>query len=87
MDLTGYHAYLQVRSHPDKALVLDLSDTTTGITIDSAHSKFVIALTPAQTLGLTLGIHFYDLLIKAPSGEKRKIIEGRFIIRDTITEA
>ena len=87
VDLTGYHAYLQVRSHPGRTLILDLSDTTYGLTVDAANSKIVIAMTPEQTAPLTVGLHFYDLLIKAPSGAKYKIIEGRFVIRDTITEA
>jgi hypothetical protein len=87
VDLTGYHAYLQVRTVPAKALVLDLSDTTIGIVISAAQSKITVSLTPAQTLPLTIGIHRYDLLIKSPSGEKHKVIEGQFVINDTITEA
>ena len=86
VDLTGFHAFMQVREYPSRTLVLDLSDTTTGITVDVGHSKIVIGLAPADTAAAKVGIHRYDLIAVSPSGEKKKLIEGQFVINDTITE-
>jgi len=86
VDLTNYHAYMQVRTSSGNVLILDLSDTTYGLIINVGLSKITISLTPTETASLNAGIYIYDLLTLAPDGTKTKIIGGQFILKNTVTE-
>ena len=86
VDLTGYHAYMQVRSKASNDLIVALSDANGKIVVDTANSQFVIQLQPADTASAPPGIHAYDLLSVAPDGTTTKLIYGSFAIKSTLTE-
>lgn len=84
VNLTGYIAEAQVRSAPNKPLILDLAPTIPT----PANGKVVIYFTDEQTEAITLhGIFTWDFFLINPSGERLgPFVAGTFTIKLPVTK-
>ena len=86
-DLTGYHITMQVREEYDsESVILELSDANGKVVLDEAADGVIkLLVTDEVTATLTPGTYLYDLLIESPTGEKTRLLEGKFEISDRVT--
>lgn len=84
-DLTGYTAYAEVRTSSGSTVIIDLSPEIT----DELGGEITIpAITDEATAGLTAGKYQWDMLLEDSSGAvKTPILEGRFTIKNKITNS
>lgn len=80
-------AKLQVRAKAGGAVVLEMSVTNGKLVIGGAGSNEITgALTAAETLALTAGTFFYDLIaLETVSSLQRRLIQGPCEISENIT--
>lgn len=74
IDITGYSASLQARS-ADGGLLLDLSTSNGGITIDGPNGKLSLSA-PATTTSLVSKVGRYELEMTSTSGDVYRVISG-----------
>jgi len=86
VNLTGYSAKMQVRAATDASVLVELSTANGKIVIDAGLGKLTLTLTAAQTAALTSGKYFYDLNLTAPDATVTKILEGVFLVNDSVTQ-
>ena len=86
VNLTGYTADMQVRQFTDSAILVELSTTNGRIVITPALGQVALTLTAAQTAALTSGNYQYDLNLTSPDGIVYKILQGAFVILDSVTQ-
>lgn len=83
IDLTGYEAAAQIRPLKDSAT---LTQAFT-VTVTPAEGKVVISLTDVQTLALTAGKYWWDLVMTDPSGLRWSYVEGTCFVKGSVTRA
>ena len=86
VNLTGYSARLQVRrgpAAPDPALVT-LTSPTGGITLDSS-GVITVTFSAAVTSAMAFETGAFDLLLTAPDGSKRRLIQGQVQVSPAVT--
>jgi hypothetical protein len=86
VNLTDYSAKMQVRAATDASVLVELSTDNGKIVITPALGKLTLTLTSAQTTALTSGKYFYDLNLTAPDTTVTKILEGVFLVNDSVTQ-
>ena len=86
VNLTGYTAIMQVRQFTDSAVLVELSTTNGRIVITPALGQVALTLTAAQTAALASGNYQYDLNLTSPAGIVYKILQGAFVILDSVTQ-
>lgn len=85
VDITGYTARMQLRSHPsDSVAVLTLTNTS-GITIDGPTGTLAVRATAQQTAAISAGPYYYDLEITSPTGVKTRIVQGELNVNAEVT--
>jgi hypothetical protein len=84
--LTGYVARLSIRrAVEDAAAVLALTSTpSAGLTLTAATGTVAIALTAAQTAGLS-GTYVYDLEVESSGGVVTRLMQGRVHVSPQVT--
>jgi hypothetical protein len=83
--MTGYTASMQVRAATDTALIVEMSSANGRAVITPAAGKTTLTLTAAQTAALTAGTYIYDLNLTAPDSTVTKILQGAFVISESVT--
>lgn len=86
VNLTGYTADMQVRQFTDSAILVELSTTNGRIVITPALGQVALTLTATETAALTSGNYQYDLNLTSPDGIVYKILQGAFVILDSVTQ-
>jgi hypothetical protein len=86
VNLTGYSAKMQVRAATDASVLVELSTDNGKIVITPALGKLTLTLTAAQTTALTSGKYFYDLNLTASDATVTKILEGVFLVNESVTQ-
>lgn len=85
VDITGYQAKMQLRSHPSDAdAVLTLTETS-GITIDGPTGTLAVHATAAQTGAIIEGPYYFDLEITSPTDVVTRIVQGRVVVSAEVT--
>jgi hypothetical protein len=85
VNMTGYTADMQVRAASDTAIVVQMSTANGRAVITPALGKTTITLTAVQTAALTAGTYIYDLNLTAPDSTVTKILQGAFVISESVT--
>jgi hypothetical protein len=84
VNLTGWSAYAQVRTDPQKHLVLDLAPTIT----DPTGGEVSISFTDEETALMVPGDFVWDFVLERPSGERLgPFLAGTFTITTANTRA
>jgi tRNA threonylcarbamoyladenosine modification (KEOPS) complex Pcc1 subunit len=86
VNLGDYSANMQVRAATDTAVIVELSTSTGGATIDAADGRINLYISATNTSALTAGTYQYDLnLTNNSNGTVYKILQGAFIINASVT--
>ncbi len=85
-DLTDCTARMQVRTGYDGETFLTLSTENGGLTLGGSAGTIDIHMRPSETDQLTVAKPRYDLMVIFPSGDARRVLEGRLLVRRNITE-
>lgn len=87
IDVAGFQALMQVRHSFDSPNVLFEASTTNGlITLPNILGRIVIRISSKQTGEIRFDKALYDLILKAPNGTVRRIVEGEFIVRSGMSQ-
>jgi hypothetical protein len=85
VNLTGYTAKMQIRSTPQsKALILELSSPSSGITLGGSAGSITLAISATTTAALSAQEAVYDLELTTGSTVTR-ILQGNVIISPEVT--
>jgi hypothetical protein len=77
IDLTGYDARMQIRpSHKSATILLSLTVSNGGITIDEPNGIIRLRIEDSVTTGLTWTQGVFDLEIIQPNGDVLRLIQG-----------
>jgi hypothetical protein len=86
VNLTNYSADMQVRYATDTALIVELSTSGSGATIDAADGRINLYISATDTAALPAGTYQYDLnLTNNTDGTVYKILQGVFIVNASVT--
>jgi hypothetical protein len=86
VDLSGWSAYMQVRTAADATdVALDLSSDDGSIVLGS-DGTITFAVSSAGTAAVDAGSYKYDLFMVSPSGVADPLLSGKFKITDAVTE-
>lgn len=89
VNLTGYTAALQVRETAAESspVLLEVGSVLpeTGIVITPSTGTITITITDEETAALTFKKGVYDLLLSAPDGTKRRLMQGSFTVSPRVT--
>lgn len=83
VDLTGWIGVLQVKAEKtDTVALIERTTVDSSLVLSDGSGEFNIEteLTPAETLGLGLGVKVYDLQLTSPAGKVNTLIIGRITI-------
>ena len=79
LNLVGYTGAAKIRKHPTSAKYVPFSI----VFIDRANGRVKISLNNSQTLLLSSGRNYYDVILIDSNEKIRKIVEGNIIVNDT----
>jgi hypothetical protein len=89
VDLTGWHAHLQVRpgfASQTPAVLINLTDPSGGITLGGTAGTISLALSAAQTAALSFASPaVYDLKMTNPSGSVTRLLQGAVTLSQQVT--
>jgi hypothetical protein len=86
IDLTGYAAALQVRTEAaEPGIIIELTTVGGGVGLGGSAGTISIFIDAGTSAGLDPANALYDLLMTAPSGDKTRLLQGKFTIRAAIT--
>lgn len=87
INLTGYTARLQIRaSAADPTVLLELSTSNGRIIITPLAGKIELIVSDEDTSLLTFKSGVYDLKLFAPDGTSYRLLEGKILISEGVTE-
>ena len=79
--LSGYSAASRIRKHPTASTYKAFTTTIT-----TATGEIKVNMSATNTLELSSGRNYYDLLIiNSVSGQKTKVFEGMILVVDTVS--
>jgi hypothetical protein len=81
LNLVGYTAAAKIRKHPTSPKYVPFVITF----IDREEGRIKISLNNSQTLQLSSGRNYYDLILIDGSNKIKKVVEGNVIVNDTTT--
>lgn len=85
VDLSGYHARMQVRRRQDASdTLIDLTTENGRITLGGAAGTVRLYLTPAETAAITQN-GVYDLELVASGGAVERMVKGEFRLSREVT--
>lgn len=85
VNITGYTADMQVRATADSAIIVELSTSNGRAVISGALGQTTLKLTATETAALAAGNYFYDLNLTSPSAVVTKILQGSFVVEESVT--
>jgi hypothetical protein len=88
IDVTDYHAALQVRESKDSnSTLLSLLDTGTSpaIVVGTTDGKFTITLPAATSAALSFETAVYDFKVTSDTGVVTRLLEGNMILNKAVT--
>jgi hypothetical protein len=83
--MQGYTADMQVRAATDTAIIVELSTSNGRAVITGSEGKVTLTLTATETAALAAGTYIYDLNVTAPDATVTKILQGNFVINESVT--
>jgi len=83
--LQSYTAIMQVRAASDTAVIVELSTSNGRIVITPSAGRITLTLSAAETAALDAGTYMYDLNITAPDSTVTKILQGAFVVSNSVT--
>ena len=86
VDLTGYSAKMQVRQFTDSSVLVELSTANGRAVISAGLGQIALTLTATETAALAANTYQYDLNLTSPSGYVYKILQGAFVVNDSVTQ-
>ena len=84
--LQSYTALMQVRAAADTSVIVELSTSNGRIVITPSAGRITLTLTATQTAALAAGTYMYDLNLTAPASTVTKILQGAFVISNSVTQ-
>jgi hypothetical protein len=76
---------MQVRAASDTAVIVELSTSNGRIVITPSAGRITLTLSAAETAALDAGTYMYDLNITAPDSTVTKILQGAFVVSNSVT--
>ena len=88
VNLTGYHARMQIRVKQGDPILWEGLDTGTNpkIVIDGPKGQVTITLTDADTDQFTVRNSLYDLELVSPTGVVLRMLQGTVAVSPNITQ-
>jgi len=87
VNLTGYTADMQVRYATDTSIIVELSTSNGGITIQPEYGQLTLYISATDTAALPAGVYQYDLnLTNTNDGTVSKILQGAFVVSASVTQ-
>jgi len=86
VDLTGYSTKMQVRQFTDSSVLVELSTANGRAVISAGLGQIALTLTATETAALAANTYQYDLNLTSPSGYVYKILQGAFVVNDSVTQ-
>ena len=86
VNLSGYTADMQVRYATDTSIIVELSTANGRAVITPSAGKVTLTLTASQTAALAAGTYVYDLNLTAPDSTVTKILQGVFVVSESVTQ-
>ena len=83
--MQGYSANMQVRAATDTAVIITLSTANGRAVITGSQGKTTLTLTASETAALPAGTYIYDLNLTAPDTTVTKILQGAFVVNESVT--
>ena len=84
--MTDYTADMQVRAATDTSIIVELSTANGRAVITPSAGKVTLTLTASQTAALAAGTYVYDLNLTAPDSTVTKILQGAFVVSESVTQ-
>lgn len=81
LNLIGHQIAARVRKHPTAVTYEKFTITF----INREEGKIKLSLTNTQTINLSTGRNYYDILIKDPLNRITKIVEGNIMVNEGVT--
>lgn len=78
--LTGYSAVAKLKKYPG-----DTTSYSFSVSITAATGLVNIRMSAAVTSTLDEGRHYYDVVITAPSGTVKKVVEGMALVKPSVS--
>ena len=85
VDLTGCTANMQLRINTESEVVLDLSSTTGGLTIDEANGYIYLRVEAAQTSQLFPITYVADIQVTFPDGTVQSTSNFSLVVTPDVT--
>lgn len=85
MDLAGYSARMQVRTHFGGTVLLELTTDNGRITIDDADGTIDLLLSATDTADLDFDTGVYDLEIQNSDGFVSRLVQGNITLSREVT--
>jgi hypothetical protein len=79
LNLVGYTAAAKIRKYPESPAYVPFVITF----VDRSAGRLKISMTNAQTLNLSIGRNYYDVILIDGSSKIKKIVEGNIIVNET----
>jgi hypothetical protein len=79
LNLVGYTAAAKIRKYPESPKYVPFVITF----VDRGAGRLKISLTNSQTLHLSVGRNYYDLILIDGGSKIRKVVEGNIIVNET----
>ena len=86
--MVDYAARLQIRKYPGGPVLLDISTSAGGITIDGENGIVALAITAAQTYAMAFTSAVYQLKLRtsvADGSLELVVMEGRVMLTPAVT--
>lgn len=92
-NLTGCTGYLQIRAQETNGVgfkngtpILELTSANGGLILGGTLGTVFIEVSATQTGLITEDISYYDLILIYADGSRNKILEGKVIFKDSVTQ-
>lgn len=87
VDLTGYHARMEIKDRIGGTIRLTLTDQTPDfrIVIDNSAHTISLGISAVDTAGLTWDTGVYDLEMVSPAGKVTRIFSGKVTVSKEVT--
>ena len=88
INLTGSSFDMEVRTKPSSEVLLSANTTNGKITMpDAANGVFQLTVSSTDLSGIEEGTYRYDIFLINPDTTKEAILEGFFIVKNSITDS
>lgn len=85
VDLTGYVARMMLRTTEEAASPTVSLSTTGGTMSVTSAGQIILNYSAASSSAITAASYLYDLELQAPSGNVRRLVQGRAVVSREIT--